>query len=131
VSQRELRPGRRAFVFLAVALLWSVALLVAAVVAPVYSPTGTLVSENGSGVLFVVAVPALLSLIVWVALWHRCLRGGRASTDIAWLVVSVLSIFCLLAILSIGIFVAPVAVLLACAVSATPPGGLRRCGTTT
>lgn len=108
----------------ALALVWSVGLLVAAVVIPFYGSAGTLVDQNGSHVLFVVAVPAFISVIVWIALRRKCSRGGRASGYVAWLGVSALGVFCLLAILTIGVFVIPVAVLLAGAVSSTPSGPL-------
>jgi hypothetical protein len=111
--------GRRAFVFTALALLWSIGLLVAALVAPVYG-SATLVDENGLGVLLVVAVPAVLAVAVWIALWRKCTRGGAVSGYVAWACVWVLGAFCLLGILTIGAFVAPVAALLARAASLTP-----------
>jgi hypothetical protein len=113
--------ARRALVFTALAFLWSIGLLVAALVAPVYG-SATLVDENGHGVLIVVAIPAVISLVVWLALWRKCLRGSRISGLVAWTGIVLLSLFCLLAMLSIGIFVAPVALLLACAASLTPSG---------
>ena len=114
-------PARRAFVLTVIAFLWSIGVLVAAVVAPVYG-SATLVDDNGPGVLLVVAVPAAISAAVWIALWRKCTRGKRLSGYVAWTCVWVLAGFCLVAILSIGIFVAPVAVLLACAASLTPSG---------
>jgi len=114
-------PGRRAFVFTVLALAWSIGLLIAALVAPVYGPA-TLVDENGRGVLLVVAVPAVTSVAVWIALRRKCTRGGRVSGYVAWACVWVLGAFCLVGILSIGVFVAPVAVLLARAASLTPSG---------
>ena len=126
-----LSPGRRAFVLTVLAFVWSVGLLVAALVVPVYSCSGscsgggTLVGGNGLGVLLVLAMPVVLTAVVWTALWRKCSHGGRTSSCVAWLGVSVLSVLCLLAVLSIGIFVVPVAVLLACAVSSTPSGSPR------
>ena len=114
-------PGRRAFVLTMIAFVWSLGLVAAALVAPVYG-SATLVEVNGTKVLLVVAVPALISATVWIALWRKCTRGSRASRYVAWTCVSVLAGFCVLAILSIGIFVAPVAVLLGCAASLTPSG---------
>ena len=61
--------GRRAFVLTVLALVWSVGLLAAALFAPAYGST-TLVEENGSGVLLVVAFPAVISAAVWLALWR-------------------------------------------------------------
>lgn len=114
-------PGRRAFVLTVIAFVWSIGLLVAALVAPVYGPA-TLVDDNGPRVLLVVAVPAVISAAAWIALWRKCTRGDRVSGYVAWTCVWILGGFCVLAILSVGIFIAPVAVLLACAASLTPSG---------
>lgn len=105
----------------AVAFAWSIGLLVTALVAPVYG-SATLVDENGRGVLLVVAVPAVISAAVWIALRRKCSRGGDISGYVAWACVSVLAAFCVAGILTIGVFVAPVAVLLARATSLTPSG---------
>lgn len=119
-------PGRRAFVLAVLAFVWSVGLLAAALFAPAYGST-TLVEENGSGVLLVVAFPAVISAAVWLALWRRCTRGGPVSGAVAWTCVSILVVFCLLGLASIGLFVIPVAVLLACATSVTPLGDRQKC----
>ena len=108
------------------AFVWSVGLLAAALFAPAYGST-TLVEENGSSVLLVVAFPAIVSAAVWLALWRRCTRGGAVSGVVAWTCVSLLALFCLIALASIGLFVIPVAVLLACATSVTPLGDRQTC----
>jgi hypothetical protein len=113
--------GRRAFVLTVLAFLWSVGLLVAAAVAPVYG-SETLVDENGRGVLLVIAVPAFITALVWIALWRKCSRGGRVSEYFAWTCISGLGGFCVLGLASIGLLVVPVALLLARAVSLTPSG---------
>jgi hypothetical protein len=113
--------GRRALVLTLVAFLWSVALLVAALVVPIYGPA-TLVDENGTGVLRFVVLPALLSATAGVALWRKCARGTRGGEYVAWACVLVMVALSLVGILTIGIFIAPVAVLLARAVSQTPSG---------
>lgn len=115
-------PGRRAFTSTILALLWSIGLLIAALTVPVYGSEGTLVDVNGHGVLLVVAVPAIVSLAVWAALLRRCSRGGRVSGFLAWCGISLLAVFCFLAVFSIGLYVAPVAVLLARAALLTPSG---------
>jgi hypothetical protein len=127
MSRRDIREksacrdaGRRAFLLTALALIWSVGLLIAAVVVPFGS--APLVQENGARVLLVVAIPAVLSLVVWVALWRQYSRGGRLSRCAAWGCISVLCVFCLLGMLSIGILVEPVAVLLVAAALLTPSG---------
>jgi hypothetical protein len=99
------------------------ALLVAALVVPVYG-SATLVDENSPRALLVVALPAVISLAVWFALWRQCAHGGRVSSYLAWTCVSLLAGFCVLALASVGLFVAPVAVLLARAASLTPSGPL-------
>lgn len=124
-SMRSSR-GRRAFVLTVVAFAWSIGLLVAALLAPAYGST-TLVQENGSGVLIPVGIPAAISAAVWLALWRRCTRGGSVSGVVAWTCVLLLALFCLIALASIGLFVIPVAVLLACATSATPLGDRQTC----
>jgi len=112
---------------LIVALAWSLLLLVAAMVAPVYSTetsttsgqviTGsqTLVEVNGWRVLVVTAVPLVCTLVVGALLWRR---GGRnGAGPVAWTVTALLAGFHLLAMLSIGAFVLPVtgALAIACA----------------
>lgn len=109
-------------------------LLAAAFLFPAYSSSSasssgaqisgsqTLVQVNGPGALIPVGVPLIIAALVWAALHHKCSRGGRAGDYVAWTCVAVLGCFCVVAILSIGIFVAPVAMLLASAVLRTPPG---------
>jgi hypothetical protein len=118
----------------AVALAWSVALLVAATVVPVYGTStetasgtvtgsATLVDENGSGILLVVAVPLLMSVIVGCTLWSRGARRGAGM--IAWTATVLLAGFNLIAMLSIGLFIVPVTVCLAiaCALRQSGPRG--------
>jgi len=111
--------GRRAFVLTLLAFVWSVGLFVAALTVPEYG-SATLVDENGSRVLLVMAVPAVISVAVWLALWRKCTRGGQLSGTVAWICVSLLAAFCVLGLASIGMFVIPVAALLAWAASVTP-----------
>lgn len=118
--------GHRAFVLTASAFVWSIGLLAAALLAPAYG-SATLVDENGSWVLVVVAVPAVISTLVWLALWRKCTRGASVSGVMAWTCVSLLAVFCLIALASIGMFVIPVAVLLAWAAAVTPSGDRQTC----
>jgi cyanate permease len=113
--------SRRALVLTVLAFLWSIGLIVAALVAPVYGPA-TLVEENGRGVLLVVAAPSVVSALVWIALWRKCSRGGRVSDYVVWAGVSVLAVLCVLGLASIGLVIAPVPLLLARAASLTPSG---------
>jgi hypothetical protein len=134
MAKCEIRRGRQAFWLTLAAFMWSVTLFGAAFLFPAYSTSSasssgarssgslSLVHVNGFGVLIPVGVPLVVAAVVWAALHHKCSRGGRVGDYIAWTCISVLGCFCLVAILSIGIYVVPVAVLLACAVSLTPSG---------
>jgi hypothetical protein len=82
----------------------------------------TLVAVNGLGVLVPVGVPLVIAALVWAALHRKCSRGGRVGGYVAWACISILGAFCFVALFSIGIFVVPVVVLLACAASRTPSG---------
>ncbi len=130
-----LRPSRVCTAALVTAFAWSVVLLVAGFLVPVYSSQGvasdgevfdgsaTLVGQNGLGVVVVLAIPLLVTLGVWSALRTPTRRG---AVPIAWILTGVLAGLNLLALLSIGVFVLPVTVALvvACATSrrGTPSG---------
>lgn len=127
---------RRGLRLAAAALAWSLALIPVAFLAPVYSgersnstapsihTSATLVDVNGAWVLVPVAVPALLALVVWVALSRR--EHSRAARLIAIATVVVLGAFNLLAMLSIGIFIVPATVLAAWAVWGSPTAATAR-----
>jgi hypothetical protein len=121
--------GRWAFGLTLTAFGYALALVVAAFVAPVYSTssgtgsgTETLVGENGLGVLVPVAAPAAVTALVWLALHRKCSRGSRGGAVMASVLVALLAAFCLLAALTIGVFVLPVALLLGVATTLTPTG---------
>lgn len=134
MAKCEVRRGRQAFWLTVAAVMWSATLLAAAFLFPAYGSSSafssgarssgslSLVQVNGLGVLIPVGVPLVIAALVWAALHHKCSRGGRLGDYAAWTCIAVLGCFCLVAILSIGIFVTPVAVLLARAVSLTPSG---------
>lgn len=82
----------------------------------------TLVAVNGLGVLVPVAIPLLISALVWFALHRKCLRGGAIAGYVAWTLVAALALGCLVAAASIGLLMVPVALLLGCAAAITPPG---------
>ena len=116
------------FVALLFAVAYSLALLLAGYLAPVYSTetslsrgeisrgSATLVAENGPSVVFVLGIPLLVSLAVGAALMLYTRRG---AIPIAWALTGLLALFNLLAMLSIGVFVLPVtgALIVACATS--------------
>ena len=117
-------------VSLIVAIASGLLLVVAALVAPVYTTqtsagssarystavtgSATLVQVNGLRVLLVCAVPLVCALVVGVLLWRRA--GKPGAGPFAWTVTAVLAGFNLLAMLSIGVFVLPVtaALIIAC-----------------
>ncbi|MDQ6776291.1 MAG: hypothetical protein M3071_08765 [Actinomycetota bacterium] len=133
---RALDHGRWAFGLTALAFVWAIGLIAAALVVPVYSsetvsaPGGaspasasaTLVGVNGMHVLIPVAVPAVVAAIVAAALHRKCTHGGRASGYLAWSLISILCAVCLVAMASIGLFTVPVPGLLAAAATRTPSG---------
>jgi uncharacterized membrane protein YhaH (DUF805 family) len=92
----------------------------AQVVTATQSTSSTLLQDNGPWVLLAVGMPLLIAIIVAVALRRRRLHSGRSSGYLAWSAIGVLAAFCLLALLSIGVFVAPVVGLLAVATSLMP-----------
>ena len=113
--------GRRPVVLTVLAVLWSLGLLAVAFLVPIYG-SATLVGENGTSAILVAGAPAVISVAVWFALWRRCARGGRVSGYIAWFGVALLSAFSVIALASVGLFIAPVALLLGWAASLTPTG---------
>lgn len=93
----------------------------AALALPIYG-SATLIEENGRGVLLVMSMPAVVSAAAWIALWRRCTRGGRVSEYVAWGCVGVLTVLSLVGILTVGVFVLPVALMLALAAAWAPSG---------
>jgi hypothetical protein len=124
-----MRRGRWAFALTAAGFAWAAALVPAALLVPVYSgktasasgsfsTNATLVAENGAGVLVPIAIPAAVAALVWYALHRRCTRGG--SSYLAWSLVALLAAFSFVAAASIGMFLMPIALLLAGAATLTP-----------
>ncbi|HWE12277.1 MAG TPA: hypothetical protein VG365_02135 [Solirubrobacteraceae bacterium] len=115
-------------------MAWSAALVGGAFVLPVYGSSGTsspsarwsgsstLVAVNGLGVLVPVGIPLLISVLVWLALHRKCSRGGPIAGYLAWTLVAVLALGCLVAAASIGLLVVPIALLLGRAAAITPSG---------
>ena len=124
------RPRVGTWVALVVAGLWGLGLLVAAVTVPVYSgstvgasgvveSSATLVEENGDGILAIVAVPLVVSLGVALVLRARSHRGQRGPGVLASVLTGLVLVFCLLGMLTIGVFVLPVAIALVVACALT------------
>ena len=119
-DQDDARRGRLAFWATVAASLWGLALLTGAWLLPVYSSGSTLIEVNGPGVLVPVGVPALVAVLVGLALHRKCARGSRSSGYVAGVLVGLLVAFCVVSMFSIGVFVLPVAMLLTIAATLTP-----------
>src|SRR3954452_3943043 len=95
------------------ALVWSAGLVLAALVIPAYNgqtttssqgvtlTTATLVQVNGVKAVVIVAVPLVVSLVVIFALHRRRVAGAVWSGPVAWTMIAVLMVECLLGILSV------------------------------
>ena len=113
------------------ALVWSLGLLLAALIAPVYSTSSasdvngvtlgsaTLVQENGAWVLILVGIPAAVSALVIVALRARR-SGARWGTPLAWTAIALLTAEALVGVMTIGLFIVPAIVLLVVATRRAP-----------
>ena len=134
MSKPGARQGRQAFWLTSAAVTWSTALVGGAFTLPVYSSSATsstgarvfgtltLVAVNGLGVLVPVGIPLLISALVSFALHRKCSRGGPFAGRLAWMLVAVLALGCVVAAASIGLLVVPVALLLGLAAAITPSG---------
>jgi len=128
------RFGRLERISLAVALIWGTALIITAVLVPVYQSSSvsssgpvtagsaTLVGVNGWGALLVAGAPLVAAVVTACALWRRAER--HSAGVVAWAVTGLLICFNVLAMLSIGVFVIPVTVALA--VACGTHGGQQR-----
>jgi hypothetical protein len=121
------------------ALLWSLLLLVATFVAPVYGTsacagtaggpsecvdsTRTLFQVNGIGAVVVMVIPLVATIVVGLGLGS----GSRAGMTAAWTTSAILAVLTLLALLSVGVVWVPVVVmlLLACVLMQTYRARLR------
>lgn len=138
---------------LAAAGAWCLALLVAAVVVPVYSgqavsgsitvgrsgealsstvvrsTSATLVEANGTWVLAVVAVPLVPVAIVATSLRRRRRAHRLGAGPVSWTAVGACFAFAFVTGFSIGMFVVPVAVFLtiACATAESTVIEVQRC----
>ena len=136
VESLDSRFGRLEAISLALALVWGVGLVIAAVLVPVYqsasvSSSGTvtdglatLVGVNGWGALLVADAPLAAAVVTGCALWRRAGRQGAGV--LAWAVTGLLVCFNVLAMLSIGVFVVPVtaALAVACGTHRRKPRGV-------
>jgi hypothetical protein len=122
------RRWRLAIRLTVAALVWSVGLMLAALLVSAYHGqakssadgltlhSATLVQVHGIGALALTAVPAIASLLVAGALWRRRRTGDVWSERLAWLVIGALAVVALLGITYVGAFMLPVVALLALSV---------------
>jgi hypothetical protein len=135
-SELRARRNRLAVTLTIVAAIWSLGLVIGALVLPVYDTsmpstdgttfiTETPVAGYGAWVLIPVAVP--LAVTGAVALILRRKRAGedRRGGRVAWIAIGLLVVLGLVLILSIGGLVIPVALLLARALTLTSPEPAR------
>jgi len=140
-SRADTGLGRTTWLLLALAALWGAALVVAALTVPsgtvtVVTTAGpshafvahrsdpTLVAENGIKVLALVAVPLVAVLGVGGSLALRRRRGRPGAGPVAWALTTVVGAICLVGLLTIGIFVIPVAALLVVCCARSAPDHL-------
>lgn len=116
------------------ALAWALALIIVAILVPVYStqgafapsgrtvalPAQTFVQVNGAYGVTAVVLPALLAAIAYASLHRKCARGGSMSGYVAWTCIALLVAFCVVTSPTIGLFVLPVAVFLWLSARRTP-----------
>jgi hypothetical protein len=114
------------------ALVWSVGLLLAALLVGAYKgqttssdagitlTTRTLVQVHGLQALVLVVLPVAVCLAVAIALWHRRRGAAAWSGPVAWTAVGVLAVESILTITSLGAFLLPAVVLLVLSVRLIP-----------
>lgn len=129
------RFRRLEWISLATALALGTGLVIVALLAPVYQSqsvsssgtmtngSATLVGVNGWGALLVAGAPLTAAVVTGCGLWRRAGRPGAGV--LAWTVTGLLACFNVLAMATIGVFVAPVTVALfaACAAHGGRPHG--------
>ena len=71
-----------------------------------------LIPENGSGVVVILSMPLVLVGLFAVALARRRARHKLGPGPVGWTLAGLTALMCLLGILTIGIFLIPVAALL-------------------
>lgn len=135
-----MRRRRLALRMTVAASVWSVGLLLGALLLPAFNDqtvssssgltlrTATFVQVNGIWVLIPVALPVVVSVVVAMAIRHRQLTGPSRADLLGWLVVGVLAVLTLVTILTIGALMIPVVVLLALALRVAPGPAAQHAG---
>jgi hypothetical protein len=101
---------------LGAAAAWSVGLIVAGL-----SVSPSLIQVNGGKVLVPLTMPLTVVLLISGLLWFRARRHVGGAGALAWVLSALLDLLALAGLLTIGIFVLPVAALVAIACGLTPP----------
>jgi hypothetical protein len=125
---------RDAIVLAAGAVACAAAVPVAALTVPAYTVDAaadgrgstahrTVVEANGAWVLIPATVPLVAAIAIVLLLHRRCATGSAVALRGAWALLAALGVFVILAAASIGMWMAPAALLLALATAATPAGG--------
>jgi cytochrome bd-type quinol oxidase subunit 2 len=116
------RLGSWTVLWLGLAALSSLGLVVAGFIVNSYSTTNgpglTLVQENGLGVLVPLLLPFVAVVVVTLALWHRR-RARRGVGVLVWIVFGLLALLVVVGALTIGPFIAPIAIFVLGAITST------------
>jgi hypothetical protein len=113
---RPSRPSQAPVWLLGAAAAWSVGLIVAGL-----SVSPSLIQVNGGKVLVPLTMPLMVVLLISGLLWFRARRHVGGAGPLAWVLSALLDLLALAGLLTIGIFVLPVAALVAIACALTPP----------
>jgi phosphoglycerol transferase MdoB-like AlkP superfamily enzyme len=107
--------------WLGLAALWCLGLVAAGFLVTSYSssngPGLTLIQENGLKVLAILLIPFVGVVIVALALWRRRRLQIPGAGVLVWIVFGLLMLLVLLGALTIGPFIAPVAVFVVLAIT--------------
>jgi hypothetical protein len=115
--------GRRALVLATAAVVWAAGFTGWALTASAYSDGQTLLEANPETTVRVaVAIPLVVSAIVWVLLSTACRTHSRAARVAGIVVASLLVAFAVVTGFTIGLFVLPGALALVFAAVYTPVG---------
>jgi hypothetical protein len=124
------RDGTAAAFSATAGALWGIALTVAAYTLRVSTTSGahgrhtyTTVHDTGTRGLLLAAVPAVIGILVWLALHRTCALGTRWTQSVAIAVAIAVGGFALLAAASIGMFVMPMAFFMALGARLVPTAG--------
>ncbi|HUZ42278.1 MAG TPA: hypothetical protein VMU68_12920 [Acidimicrobiales bacterium] len=103
------------------AAIWSLCLVAAGFSVTSYSSTNgpglTLIQENGLKVLAILLIPFVGVVVVSLALWRRRRLQKYGVGVLVWVVFGLMALLVLLGALTIGPFIAPVALFLVVAIT--------------